>query len=66
MLFSPSDFEWWMWALFAAGCFVIWVACYIARDKSKDSRDSGVLGLMAFILGIGFTAVALIRFVSSN
>jgi hypothetical protein len=68
MPFSPSDFEWWMWALFAAGAFVVAFVFYLITVACADKRTgiSILFGFMTFavgIAGIGCAAVALIRFV---
>ena len=65
MPFSPSDYEWWMWALFALGagfvCGIFWLMAVLA-----DGKKAGVAGLCSFVAGvgaIGCAAIAVIRFV---
>jgi len=68
MPFSPSDFEWWMWALFALGAFVVAGICCLITIGSAD-KNTGVaifFGFVTFLVGvagIGCALIALIRFV---
>lgn len=68
MPFSPSDFEWWMWVLFAVGAAVVCLIC-IGIANVFDTKNDGAKGLFAFfavIAGfgtVGCGVIALIRFV---
>jgi len=68
MPFSPSDFEWWMWALFAVGAFVVSGVCYLITIAYADKnwKVSVLFGFMTFVVGvpgIGCAVIALIRFI---
>jgi hypothetical protein len=68
MPFSPSDFEWWMWALFALSAWVVAMVCYgIAVAYGDKKLGVAILfGCLTFIIGLGGTGcalIAVIRFV---
>ena len=63
MPFSPSDFEWWMWALFAAGFLLVCIVCCFVADASKHSAVAVLFGLMAVVLGVGFFGCAVVALV---
>jgi uncharacterized integral membrane protein len=60
MPFSPSEFDWWIWALFAAGFLLICLVCCFLADESKNPVISGFFWLMAFVLVVGFFGCAVI------
>ena len=68
MPFSPSDFEWWMWALFALAALVVGGICYLITIVSSE-KNTGVsvfFGFLTFVVGVagtGCAVIALIRFV---
>jgi hypothetical protein len=68
MPFSPSDFEWWMWLLFAVGAAVVCVVLLLiaAGIDEKNEGAKFFFGLLAFLVGVagaGCILIALIRFV---
>jgi hypothetical protein len=69
MPFSPSDFEWWMWALFAIGALVavlVFSLIAVAFDNKNEGGATALFGFFAVIAGIGAAGcavIALIRFI---
>ena len=68
MPFSPSDFEWWVWLLFAVGASVVCGVCLLIT-VGIDEKNTGAkffFGFLTFLVGLTGTAcwlIALIRFV---
>jgi hypothetical protein len=50
MPFSPSDFEWWVWLLFAVGAAVVSGVCGLFAAGAADA-DSKLGSIMAFLFG---------------
>jgi len=68
MPFSPSDFEWWVWLLFAAGAAVAFGVCLLITVgiNEKNFGAKVLFGVLTFLLGLTSTAcvlITLIRFV---
>lgn len=69
MPFSPSDFEWWMWALFAVGALIacgIFALIASAFDEKNEGGATALFGFFAVVAGIGAFGcgvIALIRFI---
>ena len=63
MPFSPSDFAWWLWLLFAVGAGVVTAICGGIASVAADD-DGGfivfVFGAAAFIAGLGSVGCILI------
>jgi hypothetical protein len=68
MPFSPSDFEWWMWLLFAVGAIVVCSICVAVAswgDEHNEGITTFVFGVCAFVAGLagaGCFLIALVRF----
>jgi uncharacterized ion transporter superfamily protein YfcC len=60
MPFSPSDFEWWMWALLAAVFLLACIVCCFIADEIKNTVVAGFFWLIALVLAVGFFACAVI------
>lgn len=69
MPFSPSDYEWWMWLLFALGAAVVLGICGAIAVKLHDEDHSisaivfGLPAIVAGVAGVGCLLIAIIRFV---
>ena len=71
MPFSPSDFEWWAWLLFAIGaaivgsiCWWIAVACFSkAKVQVFGGLLSGLIGFVAGLTAFGCFVIGVVRFV---
>lgn len=68
MPFSPSDFEWWVWALFTVGAVVACAVCALIA-AAADGKNVGVKGLFGFfaatsgLCAFGCGVITVIRFV---
>ena len=68
MPFSPSDFEWWVWLLFAVGAAVAFGVCLLITI-GIDEKNFGakfLFGVLTFLVGVagaGCILITLIRFV---
>ncbi len=68
MTFSPSDFEWSVWLLFAVGAAVAFGVC-LQITIGIDEKNTGAkffFGVLTFLVGLTGTAcvlITLIRFV---
>jgi hypothetical protein len=69
MPFSPSDFVWWMWLLFAVGAVALCIGT-IAAGSTADSRGDRfgawvaiAIALASGIVGIGCLIIGIVRFV---
>ncbi len=66
MPFSPSDFAWWVWLLFAAGAAVVCFVCYLIIQKWEDNVVY-VPSIVVFFAACGVGGIclliAVIRFV---
>jgi hypothetical protein len=66
MPFSPSDFEWWMWALLAIGALVVCGVCRMISVVLEEKNQGGAAALFGFfsaVAGIGGAVIALIRLI---
>jgi hypothetical protein len=66
MPFSPSDFEWWMWALFAAVFLLVCFVCCLIADGIKNPVVAGFFWLLAFVLALGFFGCGVIALKRSH
>jgi hypothetical protein len=68
MPFSPSDFEWWMWLLFAVGAAVVFLISFLITSAcSNNNRGflTFLFSLVTFAAGLsalGCILIAIIRF----
>jgi hypothetical protein len=69
MPFSPSDFAWWVWLVFAIGAAVVCVVCLLIASEVEENYGTvtmyffGLLAFLAGVAGAGCLLITLIRFV---